>query len=201
MTHAYSTDSTERRYIPFFIAAAAIGVEFLIIHFFGQYLMKLPWWASPPIDTMASYGFLYWLFDSYIWEWPLMHKLHIIKTPNLSGVWRGHACTTVTNGASPGLGSQTDIEFTIKQTWTHMLICGKTTQSKSRSISASIIVTDECSLSYEYTNEPLAGAPDTMHAHRGTTILSIEKMGSVLKGEYYSGRDRQNVGTLNLTRV
>lgn len=163
--------------------------------------MKLPWWANPPIDTMALYGCFYWLFDSYVWKWPLMRQLHIIKTPNLSGVWRGHASTAVANGVSTGLGSQTDIEFTIQQTWTHMLICGQAVQSKSRSISANIIVTDECSLSYEYVNEPSASAPETMHAHRGTTILSINEAHGTLKGEYYSGRDRQNVGTLDLTRV
>src|SRR6267378_2593170 len=52
-SRTFATDSTERRYIPFFIAAAAVGATFLVFHFLDKYRIEPPWWASPPVDTMA----------------------------------------------------------------------------------------------------------------------------------------------------
>ncbi len=40
-----------------------------------------------------------------------------------------------------------------------------------------------------------------MDAHRGTTVLTIDQTCRKLEGEYYSGRDRQNIGTIHLKRV
>jgi len=199
--HTYSTDSTERRYIPFFIAAAAIGATFLTFHFSGKYHFTLPWWASPPIDTMAFYGAFYGFFDRYIWKLPVMHRLRITKIPDLSGTWRGRVYPVETGGASAGLGADTDITVSIRQTWTTMLVVGRTTLSESHSLSGSLITSDEYTLSYEYTNEPSASAPDTMHAHRGVARLTVNDTGTaILEGEYYPGRDRQNIGTIRLTR-
>jgi hypothetical protein len=68
-----------------------------------------------------------------------------------------------------------------------------------------IMVGDEGSatLTYEYTNEPRALAIDTMHAHRGTAYLVLKKDGNKdhLEGDYYAGRDRQNVGQITLERT
>jgi SMODS-associating 2TM, beta-strand rich effector domain len=200
MTHAYSTDSEERRFIPFFIAAAAIGAAFLAFYILDKYQIRLPWWG-PPIDTMAFYGLFYWIFDHYIWKWSLTRRMGITKIPNLSGTWHGHVRPTETDGVSTGLGNEVDITLTIQQTWAHLLITGRTNLSKSRSLSGSLIVTDECSISYEYLNEPSAPAPGTMHAHRGTAMLSINETLKTLEGEYYSGRDRRSIGTIRLTRA
>jgi hypothetical protein len=201
MTHNYSTDSSERRYIPFFIAAVAIIIEIFVLHLLEAYQIRLRWWASPPIDTMAFYGSLYWVFDQYIWKWKLIRWLRISRIPDLSGTWHGHAQPTVTKGVSEGLGSKADITVRIKQTWTNMLIVAQTSLSKSHSVSGNLITADEPSISYEYTNEPSAEAPRTMHTHRGVARLTINDTGTVLEGEYYSGRDRQNIGTIRLTRT
>ena len=200
MGHAYSTDSSERQYIPFFIAAAAIGAAFFTFHVLDTYQISLPWWASPPIDTMAFYGLFYWLFDRFIWKWGLIHRLQVTRIPNLSGTWQGHVSPTQTD-ASTGLETRTAITISIQQTWTGLLVAGQTKQSKSRSITGSLVTTEECSMSYEYVNDPLASAPSTMHAHRGTTVLYVDETGMKLTGEYYSGRDRQNFGTIQLTRA
>jgi len=201
MAHAYSTDSTERRLIPFFVAATAIGSAFLASHFFHRYQINLPWWASPPIDTMAFYGFYYWLLDRHIWKLSFVHWLRITRIPNLSGVWHGQVHPTETKGVSAGLGTVIDITISIHQTWTELSILGRTKLSKSHSLSGSLIVKEECSISYEYVNEPLAPAADTMHSHRGTARLSINEASGTLEGDYYSGRDRQNIGTIRLKRA
>lgn len=201
MSHAYSTDSPERRYIPFFLAGGAIAAAFWTAHLVSVNQIALPWWLSPPLDTMAFYGGLYWLFDQFIWKWPLLRRLKITRTPNLAGTWTGVVRPSAANGASQSLGTETAIAVDIQQTWTHLSITGRTAQYRSHSLSGSLITVDECSISYEYINEPLAVAPVTMHAHRGTAMLAIDKSLSELEGEYYSGRDRQNIGAISLRRI
>ena len=43
-----------------------------------------------------------------------------------------------------------------------------------------------------------ADAQGTMHTHRGTAMLELK--GSVLEGDYYTGRDRREIGTIELRR-
>lgn len=201
MSHTYSTDSSERRYIPFGIAATAIAASFLVSHLTGKYQIEFPWWASPPVDTMAFYGFFYFLFDRYLWKWKLLHWFRIVKLPDLSGEWRGHVIPTPTAGVSAGLAAQADISVSVRQSWATILISARTTSSRSHSVSAAITVSNEVSLSYQFVNEPAASAAATMHTHRGTVTLLLDKAGSLLDGDYYSGRDRQNIGTMRVSRA
>ena len=53
-------------------------------------------------------------------------------------------------------------------------------------------------LDYMYVNEPGAGALESMHAHRGTAMLEFKD--GVLEGDYYTGRDRREIGTIRLQR-
>jgi len=149
---------------------------------------------------MALYGLFYLLFDKVIWKWRWIHRLGITKIPDLSGEWHGNAHPAQTNGVSAGLVAPTEIVVTIRQTWTGLLIVVRTELSSSRNLSGNFIVSDECSLSYEYLNEPNASAPATMHVHRGMARLEVKESETVLEGEYYSGRDRQNIGAIRLVR-
>ena len=198
--HNYSTDSTERRSIPFFIAAAAIGATFTVFRFLDLYHITIPRWATPPIDTMAFYGCFYELFDRWIWKWSILRRCHIIRVPDLSGSWTGRVEPVETNGTSTGLAVGADLKIRITQTWTSISIIADAILSKSHSLSANLITNGECTLSYEYLNEPRSTAPSTMHTHRGIARLILSEKAGILKGEYYSGRDRQNIGTLYLRR-
>ncbi len=77
----------------------------------------------------------------------------------------------------------------------------ETEYSKSQSLIVGIITAGSSAMvmSYEYLNEPKPAAKETMHAHRGTARLVLE--GESLEGEYYTGRDRQNYGSLSLRRL
>lgn len=198
--HSYSINSTEHRHTPFFIAVTAILTTFLVFHFLDVYKITPPWWATTPIDTMTFFGLFYWLFDQYMWKWPLLRQLHIIKTPNLNGEWFGYVYPTLANGVSAGLQIKTEMKITIKQTWTKLLIIGNTGQSKFHSLSASLRINNENRISYEYFNEPFANAASTMHGHNGTARLAINELTTKLEGEYYSGRDRQNFGSIILNK-
>lgn len=98
-----------------------------------------------------------------------------------------------------------DAKVEIVQTWTRITIVMSTPNSSSRSLIAGILTGQrpEDWLLYEYLNEPKPGAPEGMHAHRGMARLAVKPSGGriVLDGEYYSGRDRANQGTLLMTRV
>ena len=72
--------------------------------------------------------------------------------------------------------------------------------SKPHSLSASMVVTeDECILIYDYLNEPNPGAEETMHMHRWTARLVLTATDR-LEGDYYTGRDRNNIGVIELRR-
>jgi len=44
-------------------------------------------------------------------------------------------------------------------------------------------------------------ATKTMHSHKGTAILNIKvDLESKMAGQYYSGRDRMNFGSIKFTR-
>src|SRR5262245_26985206 len=91
----YSTNSTERMRIPFFIAAAAIAFSFFISQLLATLGLVLPWWL-PSVDTMVLYGGFYWLFDTKIWKMKWSRTLRITRVPDLSGEWAGHVRPTTT---------------------------------------------------------------------------------------------------------
>jgi hypothetical protein len=200
MTHAYSTDSGERRSIPLYIALAAIAAAFGVVRTLRAYGLEAPWWISPP-DTMMFYGLFYLFFDKVVWRWGWIRSIGITKIPDLSGTWKGQVVPSATMVGVVGTSTPTDITFSIRQSWTEMSIVGRTTQSSSHSLSGHMMVSDECSLSYDYLNEPSASAVATMHGHHGRADLLLENDGRSLRGEYFSGRDRQSFGTIQLARL
>lgn len=200
MTHAYSTDSTERRSIPLYIAIAAIAAAVAVLRSLQSAGLEAPWWISPP-DTMIFYGLFYLFFDKVVWRWRWIRSVGITKIPNLSGTWKGQVVQSSATGGVAATGAPMDITLSIRQSWTEISIIGRTAQSSSHSLSGHMMVSDECSLSYEYLNEPSASAVSTMHAHRGRASLLLENKGTTLCGEYFSGRDRQSFGSMQLTKA
>jgi SMODS-associating 2TM, beta-strand rich effector domain len=197
VAHAYSVDSAERRRLPLFFALLAVLAAIGVSRLLSCIGARPPEWISAP-DALAFYGVFYLVFDRFIWRWAWVRNLGISKIPNISGEWRGQVASA--NNDAPGFGTPKDITLSIRQSWTEILVKAETTQSISCSLSAHMLVADGYVLGYEYLNEPRAGAPDTMHAHRGSTRLSFDGKDSLV-GEYYTGRDRKNFGTLSLKRT
>ena len=126
----------------------------------------------------------------------MFRGLGVVKVPDLEGEWHGHVTSSFDAAAD-----QHPVTVRIRQNWTHMAIHLVADGSRSRSVVASIYVgTDETTLSYQYQNEPNVWATPTMHAHNGTASLRLAENESVLDGEYYSGRDRRNHGSIILRR-
>ena len=191
--HPYATNSEERTNIPFYVAGIAIGIARLVASFADK--TRLPFWVEVP-GTATLYGLLLGLFRSRFWKLQVLHKTHVVKVPNLEGEWAGYVTSSFDN-----LAAKLPVTIHIRQNWTHMSIVLRTGKSESHSVLSSVFVGDETLVSYQYENEPRVGAKDTMHAHRGMANLNLSEDGLALTGDYYSGRDRANYGTLVVTKL
>lgn len=155
------------------------------------------------MGSTVGYDDILWLFVLVVRPFRLESEINSILT-HLSIARAGWtlARPDISHGCgSRGLATVTDINVTIEQTWTSMIVRVESTGSVSRSVSANLTVGSEMSLSYEYINEPRVSADATMHTHRGTARFVVKPGDAVLEGDYYSGRDRQTFGTARLERI
>jgi hypothetical protein len=197
--HPYAVDSGERRLIPFFIAVAGILAAWLFYEILRTLAIVIPWWFDAPA-VMGFYGLFYTAFDRWLWRTPFMHNTHMVNIPDLNGKWTGYLTSShdehqIRHG----------INVTVYQTWSRIQIVLQSERSRSHSMMASIRTENPIGpeLSYEYFNEPHVDAKMTMHIHRGTNRLALraDNGKTTLEGEYYTGRDRQNFGTMYLERL
>lgn len=194
--HPYSIDTNERKSIYFALALVSLLLALVSYNILSWLKINMPWWVDFP-SVMAFYGLLCIIFNEYCWKWTLFKKIGLVKTPNLNGEWIGHLQSSYDD-----FKSKTDTTLRIRQNWTQINIVLSTNTSSSYSETASIITSHPKGivLSYQYCNEPQANVVDKMHIHHGTTLLELNTEANTLHGEYYSGRDRANFGTLELKR-
>ena len=154
-----------------------------------------PWWLSVP-SLAGFYSALYWVFNQFLWKLGLFRKIGIIKIPDLNGEWIGNVESSYDQG-----NATQQLSIVVSQLWSKIVITLETEHSRSRSVAASLKTNDgpNPELSYLYINEPKSTAPSTMSMHRGTVILILK--GSILEGDYYTGRGRREIGTIKLQRV
>lgn len=191
MKHSYSINSRERQVVYFILAAVAFGVALVI----GRLLSLIPWAPPTWIDIPGAFtlfGLLTLWFEKQLWRWSLVRHLGI-RTPILDGTWTG-----VITSSFDGHASEIPVTLTVQQEWTSISFHMATAKSGSDSIGAAVNVDAQGQIIYCYRNRPNADAVLGMHAHDGTAELRITANG--LTGDFYSGRDRGTVGTINLQR-
>jgi hypothetical protein len=190
--HPYATDSEERKQIAFYIAALSIFLAWGLSRIVSLNKPGFMWWIDAP-STIGIYGLLYYLFDRHLWRWKIWRRLGIVKVPDLNGDWSGHVCSSFDD-----YNKISDATLKISQHWTHISIVLESERSGSKSQIAAILTKDLniAILSYEYMNEPLPDAEDTMHMHRGTARLVLKDNGNLLEGDYYTGKGRETFGRL-----
>ena len=86
--HGYSTDSSERRFVPLLLAAVAVVCAWLCSKLMAAAHFSTPWWLDAP-SSLAFYGVVNTLFDKHLWRNRLVRKLGLSRVPNLTGHWRG----------------------------------------------------------------------------------------------------------------
>ncbi len=193
--HGYSTDSKERRVVLLLLALLAIALAWITFRLLGILKISLAWWVDAP-STLAYYGFLYRLFDIYLWKNSLVLRTGLVRVPNFAGRWRGYLLSSFDNHEK-----HYRMMLNIFQSWTNISVFLATPTSMSCSCTAMIRVDDPsgASLVYQYQNQPLADAVKTMHMHFGTGQLKLLG-GDALTGEYYAGRDRRTFGRIYCKR-
>ena len=192
--YPYSIDTEERKYILLLLAIVSVLLTWGFYNVLSYYQISLVWWMESP-SVLFFYGLLFVVFDR--WGWKIFRKIGLLKTPDINGVWNGYIKTSFDDHAS-----EITATLSIFQVWTKIKIVLSTEQSISRSETASFLVEppEGQYLNYQYINEPKSGATKTMSIHRGTVRLILNERSGTLSGEYYSGRDRQNFGSLYFTK-
>lgn len=190
--HPFATDSPERIKIVLYIAVLSV--------FFSWGLSRLsfsfPWWFESPSILLIFY-IIFESFNKFFWKQSIFRYLCSVKVPDISGKWEGTLFTSYDNH-----NQQRKVKVTIEQNWTEMSMVLATDQSKSHTLTSSILVMQPSGtvLSYNYFDEPKSTAPKTMHSHRGTGSLELTPSGE-LEGDYYTGRDRLTFGRIKLTKI
>ncbi len=116
---------------------------------------------------MGIYGILYWLFDTRVWRWQALSRLGVVRVPDLSGDWSGYVSSSFHEGET-----QHPASGRIRQSWTRIFVTLDTMQSRSRSLTGTVLVDDGSdTLAYEYLNEPRADA-DKRHTPTGARLDS-----------------------------
>ena len=190
-------DSQIRNRVIIVAVLVSVGLAWLFAQVTTTLGITVPWWIDAP-SVMGFFGLVLAFYNVFLWKtWPF-RVLPWFYIPNLSGKW-----VVKIESSYRGLNSSIEGTAVVRQTAFRMCISLQTPNSSSYSTSASLLRTDRFStheLVYHYQNSPKPGVPKTMAMHHGTTWLQVSDDGECLEGEYYTGRGRQNYGTIVFTR-
>jgi hypothetical protein len=172
------------------LATAAVGAALAMDALAKKFGLSVPWWIDSP-SVLGLFAILHRLYDRTVWG-------AISFSYDFQGTWTGWTDSTHHGG------TRIAVVVHIRQTWTEIQVTLETESSVSQSLMAAVHTRDASrpGLSYEFFNEPKTrAAAETMHAHRGTVALRLGPNSNHLEGDYYTGRDRANLGSISLTRV
>ena len=118
-------------------------------------------------------------FNKYVWKWKFIKLLH--NVPVLKTEYIGTFTSTYDNEERQGT-------MYVNQTFLSVTIQLKTTESRSRSILASLEnYQGVYHLVYVYQNEPRAEIQEKSQIHYGTAILDVSNIEN-LEGNYFTSR-------------
>lgn len=195
--HPYATDSNERRLVPLILAITSLLLAWILNRSLVGLNLTFPWWIDAP-SVLGFYGLFYVLFDKHVWQLSLLQRIRLIRVPNLNGDWKGFIASSFDTHST-----KHDARVNIRQSWTRIQITLETQNSRSNSLTASVITEDQkaIAISFEYVNEPKYDSEAGMQPHKGTSQLVLKPESATLEGQYYTGRGRQNFGVLSLARI
>ena len=194
--HDYAIDSRERvRVVRILFMASALvsGIAAMIV---PSDLIPMRWLL--PIPSIALvFGVSYWAFDNWFWRWRFLRTLRLVSVPDLRGAWTGTVASSYTE-----FEETQPVDVTIEQTWTKLAVRLNAAESRSWSVTASVLTNapEGLVLTYLFDNDPEAEAAKTMQRFHGTTVLVWAEPGQ-LEGRYYTGRGRATHGSLKLRRL
>ena len=193
--HDYAIDSRERVFVVRVLFMASALVSGFAAALIPSDLFPMQWLL--PIPSIALvFGVSYWAFDNWFWRWPFLSVLRLIRVPDLRGTWTGAIASSYAE-----FEKTQPVTLTIEQTWTKIAVRLNAAESRSWSITASVLTNspEGLVLTYLFDNDPEAESDSTMQRFRGTTVL-VSAAPDRLEGYYYTGRGRETHGSLKLRR-
>ena len=193
--HDYAIDSRERVLVVRILFTASAVVSGVAAALIPSDLLPMQWLL--PIPSIALvFGVSYWAFDNWFWRWQFLRALRLISVPDLRGAWTGTIASSYTE-----FEKTQQVTVTIDQTWTKMAVRLNAAESRSWSVTASILTNapEGLVLTHLFDNEPEPQSVGTMQRFRGTAVL-VSAAPGVLEGYYYTGRGRETHGSIKLRR-
>ncbi len=186
-------------YFILILIGISVVISYGISILLNQNHITVPFYVDLPISTIAVYSILFWIFNNYLWKLSFFQKIGIVIADDLNGKWSG-----IAKSSYDKFKSDIKTELEIEQTATRIKICGTFKESKSVSIHENFSrseIDNKVALFYFFRNEPNYDAAETMSIHEGSVKLIHDDIKDTLTGYYYSGRDRNNHGTIEVKRV
>jgi hypothetical protein len=196
--HEYSIDRSPKVRILFWLSAAAIFVAPLINHLLSEasdWLRSLGIFERSlfvAIPTFLIFLILYQAFNRWLWKCRPIRQWLLV--PDLNGTWKCEGRSTIRRGTSVSHDWLARIE--IVQSWSQMSIRLTTSQSSSRSVSASVRKSPHgFRLTYTYRNDPRPGE-DELAIHDGIVELDLDLSHKTGQGTYFTDQHRQTSGSM-----
>jgi len=192
--HGYHVP-TEIRLRCYSILAILSIVSALLVHeIISRKNIIVPWWIDAP-SVMGFLGLFSGIYDQWWWKkWPF-GRYEFLMIPNISGHWQLSQKTS-----HQGFGSSITANCLVRQTSSNISISIEYPESHSNSRSAAFLRREQLSsyeLEYRYISYPKPSAPPKMEMHQGVAWLKISDDCTQMEGEYFTGRGRQNYGSLH----
>lgn len=190
--HPYSWNSPTNRFVRIGLAAPAILSTWPIL----SLPIAIPTWVVAPL-SLAFYLAYHELFDRWLWRMSFFRSLRIVDVPDLNGVWEAGIKSSYSH-----LKEEHRIFVRIRQTWRRISITAETSDAISTSVAAAIRMTDKTvELIYTFDSRTRVGSIDASQKHSGTSWLRLSPDRTQFAGQYFTGRGRNNVGSLRLRRA
>ncbi len=184
----YSVNTEIRKIIIFVLAVISVFVSLLAMTYISPYVMTS--------TAFGCFGFLYWLFDRFLWK--IKPIIGLIGIPNINGNWEG--TITRKDFRENITEAELPVTLTITQTWTSISLVLENTNIESVSgptRSFSMVV------GMDIQNSKAIIIRDIFSFDKAQGMselrLSFEKEQAFLKGSYMSNVFR--VGYIDLQRI
>lgn len=196
--HEYSIDRSPKVRILFWLSAAAIYVAPLVNHTLSdasEWLRSLGVFGRSlvvALPTFLIFSLLYQIFNRWLWKCRPIRQWLLV--PDLNGTWICEGRTTSRRGAPVSQDWVARIE--IVQSWSQISIRLTTSQSSSRSVSASVRKSSHgFRLTYTYRNDPRPGEAE-LAIHDGIVELDFDVSHTTGQGTYFTDQHRQTSGSM-----
>jgi hypothetical protein len=185
--------------ILYVIAALTIAVLVLYSAARGHPPDSASEWLAPVGPAVTAAGIGLWLFDRYLWRWPLVCTA--VGRPVLHGTWHGELASSWKNPATgEGIPPDPDVFLVVRQRYWHVSARLLTKESSSASLLAELRKDADGvhQLLYVYSNTPKAQVRHRSDVHYGAVALGAPHDHTQgLEGHYFT--DRKTIGELRFT--